>query len=299
MSQRSLPRRLIVGVDGSTQSHTALRWAAREAALRKVPLTLVHVQPVGLLSWGYGYATEPLVQDYAKLQEREGQRILADATRIVGETTSGAGPLEIHKELMFSSPVPTLIDLSKDADMIVVGCRGHGAWGRALLGSVSTGLVHHAHCPVAVIHDEPSPPPDVAAPVVVGIDGSPASELATAIAFDEAAMRAVELVALHSWADFGWPAYDGPTPWFDLRAEAEETLAERLAGWHERYPDVSVRQVVTPDEPARHLVEEASSAQLLVVGSHGRGGFAGMMLGSVSSAVVHAAHIPVIVARQP
>jgi nucleotide-binding universal stress UspA family protein len=298
MAQRALPRRIVVGVDGSTPSHTALRWAAREAALRKVPLTLVHVLPVGLFRWGYGYATEPLVQDFTKLQEEEGQRILADATRVVRETTADNSPVEIHTELMFSSPVPTLIDLSKDADMMVVGCRGHGAWGRAVLGSVSTGLVHHAHCPVAVIHDEPSQLPDVAAPVVVGIDGSPASELATAIAFDEAALRAVELVAMHSWADFSWPAYEGRTCWFDLRAEAEEILAERLAGWTERYPNVSVRRVVTPDEASRHLVEEAESAQLLVVGSHGRGGFAGMMLGSVSTAVVHASHTPVIVARQ-
>lgn len=72
MSQRSLQRRLIVGVDGSSHSQTALRWAAREASLRKVPLTLVHVQPIGLLRWGYGYATEPLVQDLPKLQEEEG-----------------------------------------------------------------------------------------------------------------------------------------------------------------------------------------------------------------------------------
>ena len=188
MSPRSLPRGLIVGVDGSAQSDTALRWAAREAMLRRAALTLVHVLPL-LPDWSHGYAMALLPYDSGRLQEEQGRRVLAEATRIVGETTSGAGPLEIHKELMFSSPVPTLIDLSKDADMIVVGCRGHGAWGRALLGSVSTGLVHHAHCPVAVIHDEPSPPPDVAAPVVVGIDGSPASELATAIAFDEASMR--------------------------------------------------------------------------------------------------------------
>jgi nucleotide-binding universal stress UspA family protein len=293
MSQRSLPRGLVVGVDGSAQSYTALRWAVDEAKLRKVALTVVHVLP-WLPDSGYGYVMAPLPQDYGQLQEAQGQRILAEAVRVVGDITANSGPVELHTELLFSSPVPTLIDLSKDADMVVVGCRGHGAFLRRMLGSVSTGLVHHAHCPVAVIHDEASPPPDVAAPVVVGIDGSPASESATAIAFDEASLRKVELVALHSWADFSWPAMD--TRFF--RAQAEETLAERLAGWGDRFPDVSVRRVVTADEPARHLVEEAESAQLVVVGSHGRGGFAGMLLGSVSSAVVHAAHIPVIVARQ-
>jgi nucleotide-binding universal stress UspA family protein len=294
MSQRSLPRGLVVGVDGSAQSHTALRWAAREAKLRKVALTLVHVLPVELPGWGYGYATAPLLQDYGRLQEEQGHRILAAAVRVVGDITANSGPVELRTELLFSRPVPTLIDLSKDADMVVVGCRGHGAFGRALLGSVSTGLVHHAHCPVAVIHDEAGPPPDVAAPVVVGIDGSPASELATAIAFDEASWRGVELVAVHSWADFSWPGMDTPF----LRADAEQILAERLAGWCDRYPDVSVRRVVTADLAARHLLEEAESAQLVVVGSHGRGGFAGMLLGSVSSGVVHAARNPVIVARQ-
>ena len=170
---------------------------------------------------------------------------------------------------------------------------------RLLLGSVSSGLVHHAHCPVAVIHDEnPLMPHPSQAPVLVGIDGSPASESATAIAFDEASRRGVELVALHAWSDtevFEFPGLDRSA----IKSAAEEPLAERLAGWQERYPDVKVHRIVVCDRPAHQLVEQSESAQLVVVGSHGRGGFAGMLLGSVSTAVVHSARIPVIVARRP
>jgi len=92
---------------------------------------------------------------------------------------------------------------------------------------------------------------------------------------------------------FEFPGAD----WSALQSGAEETLSERLAGWQERYPDVLVRRVVVADRPAHQLLEQAQSAQLLVIGSHGRGGFAGMVLGSVSTAVINAARMPVLVAR--
>jgi nucleotide-binding universal stress UspA family protein len=132
---------------------------------------------------------------------------------------------------------------------------------------------------------------------VLGIDGSPASELATAIAFDEASRRGVELIAVHAWCDAD--VSDIPSiEWSAQQAVGEEALAERLAGWPERYPDVVVDRRIVFDRPARHLLDAAESSQLVVVGSHGRGGFSGMLLGSVSTAVAQAAHVPVIVARQ-
>ena len=158
--------------------------------------------------------------------------------------------------------------------------------------------MHHAHCAVAVIHDAELPATTPTnAPVVLGVDGSQASEKATAIAFDEASRRGVGLVAVHTWNDAAVLDFPG----FDIaqfRQSAHEVLAERLAGWQERYPDMPVERVVAWDRPAPQLLLQSERAQLLVVGSHGRGGFAGMLLGSVSSAVVNGAKVPVVVARQ-
>jgi nucleotide-binding universal stress UspA family protein len=192
--------------------------------------------------------------------------------------------------------VRALIDASRDAWMIVAGGQGLGALGRLLLGSVTAGLIHHAHCPVAVIHADEDAVPPSDAPVLVGIDGSPASEAAIALAFDEADRRGVDVVALHAWSDVGICPILG-MDWRDSEAEGQEILAERLAGWHERYPDVCVKRVIVCDKPSRWLLEEAEQAQLVVVGSRGRGGFAGMLLGSVSSHVAQSATVPVIVAR--
>lgn len=277
---------IVVGVDGSSLSNAAVRWAACEATMRKAPLTLVH-------------AAAPAADDWSEVTARS---VLADAVEIVKSASDDCSRVQIDTELIPDAPVPALANVSAKADMIVVGSRGHGAVARLLLGSVAAGLVHRADCPVAVIHDEgPSPRQG---PVLVGIDGSPVSELATAIAFDEASWRATELVALHAWTDAEVPDLPSRewtgltrTSWTALQSAADETLAERLAGWRERYPDVTVRREVVVNRPAQHLLERAESAQLVVVGSHGRGGFAGMMLGSVGTAVMHAIRTPVIVAR--
>ena len=289
---------IIVGVDGSPVSLVAVDWAAHTAALRGVALKLVHVlnPPVVM-----AFPEVPMPSGYLQWQEDAGRSLLATAVKTAEEAAlaagTGARPITVTTEMVSGSSVPALAELSGQAQMIVVGCRGRGALVRGLLGSVSTGVVHHATCPVAVVHDEdPLIPHPSKAPVVVGLDGSPASERAVEIAYEEASFRGVDLVAVHAWSDSGVLEFPG-VDWSVLQAEAEETLAERLAGWGERYPDVLVRRVVVADRPAHQLLEQAQTAQLLVVGSHGRGGFAGMVLGSVSTAVVNAARMPVIVAR--
>jgi nucleotide-binding universal stress UspA family protein len=232
---------IAVGVDGSPPSKVAVDWAAREASLRGLPLTLVHVIPSSLTRMWPQVPTPPELREWHELN---GHEILRQARQVAEDATRRRNGIDVSSHIVTGNASATLIDLSKEAAMIVVGCRGLGAIGRRLMGSVSWGVVHHAHCPVAVIHDEdPLMPTPAVAPVVVGIYGSPASEAATALAFEEASRRGVELVAVHAWSDFAVAELPG-VEWSDLATQAEEALAERLAGWQERYPDVAVRRVV-------------------------------------------------------
>jgi nucleotide-binding universal stress UspA family protein len=290
---------IVVGVDGSASSAAAVRWAAQEAQSRNIPLLVVAVlAPIAPV--GGPWPAVPVPEDYERAQQSESQAIVDAAVQAAASVSDGH-PLQVNGEVVLGPVVANLVDMSKRAEMMVVGCRGEGSVSRALLGSVSSGLVHHAHCPVAVIHAEELP--SAQAPVVVGIDGSPTSDLATAIAFDEASRRGVDLVALHAWSDMGpiefASANWAPIEWRNIKDAEEEVLSERLAGYSQRYPDVTVRKIVVSDRPGPRLVEKAGEAQLLVLGSHGRGGFPGMLLGSVCNAVVNSAQIPVIIARLP
>ena len=279
---------ILVGVDGSPSSVAAVEWAARSAALHNLPLGLIHVLAPQVVMT---FPETPMPPGYTEWQREQSERHLREAVTRAGEL---APEQSIEAQTIVGSTVPTLVDMSREAVRLVVGSRGHGRLRRSLLGSVSSSLVRHAHCPVAVIHE--THPHSADAPVVVGIDGSPVSEAATGLAFEEASLRGVELVAVYAWHDTGMLDFPG----IDMAAMASDgelALAERLAGWHERYPDVTVRRVVVGDRPADQLVERSQEAQLVVVGSHGRGGFTGMLLGSVSLAVVQSAHSPVLVVR--
>lgn len=292
MSERTGKHGILVCVDGSAASHAAVAWATQEAIMRQLPITVMHAIAPVVVGWPVGQ----MYADMTEWQQENGQHVVEEARKTLTANLGDSTPPEIHTQMVFSGVLPALIEASRDAWMIVVGSQGMGALGRLLLGSVTTGLIHHAHCPVAVIHTDEGAPPDSNASVLLGIDGSPASEAATALAFDEASRRGAGLVALHAWSDVGVFPMLG-MDWRDSEAKGQEVLAERLAGWQERYPDVRVKRLLFCDKPSRWLLQESENARLVVVGSHGRGGFRGMLLGSVSSAVAQSVRVPVIVVR--
>lgn len=174
MSSQARRSNVLVGVDGSAASDAAVRWAAGEATLRKLPITLIHVVAPTLAS-----STEGPTGTITQRQEGQARQILESARRIVDELAAQRSA-QVRSEMQYAGVVPTLVAASNEAQMIVVGRRGLGAFGH-LLGSVSFSLIQHAHGPVAVVHDPESTRHQIREdePVLVGIDGSPASEAAT------------------------------------------------------------------------------------------------------------------------
>jgi nucleotide-binding universal stress UspA family protein len=289
MASHSTKYGILVGVDGSAQSDAAVNFATRESVMRDLPLTLMHVvEPVP------DWASRAEQSRIAHVWEVNARDVIEHAHKTALASLTSPVALDLRTETVCSPVVPMFVVASTDAQMVVLGSHGMTPLNRFLLGSVSNSAVHHAHCPVAVIHDDGAA--EHAGPVLVGVDGSPASEAAIALAFDEASRRGVSLVALHAWSDVGVFPILG-MDWRDYETRGAQVLAERLAGYQQDYPDVQVRQRLVCDKPARWLIEESRDAQLVVVGSRGRGGFHGMVLGSVSCALAQLAQAPLIVVR--
>jgi nucleotide-binding universal stress UspA family protein len=289
-------RSVVVGVDGSESALHAVRWAAREAERRGAPLRLVNV--CHLMPVRHPREISPPA-DYQAAVLEQGRHWLAEASAAAHDAVPG---LPVVTDLRTGIAADMLVAESRSAQLLVLGSRGLGGFTSMLVGSVAVALSAHGHCPVVVMHSatEDGTPP-VHGPVVVGVDGSELSDAALTFAFEAAAARGVPLVALHTWLDVNaagaWAVLPGTIDWEWLQQEEEKLLAERLVAWRDKFPGVEVRPLVVRDRPDRALLEHAAGAQLIVVGSRGRGTVAGMGLGSVSQTLLHHAECPVAVAR--
>jgi nucleotide-binding universal stress UspA family protein len=281
---------MLVAVEGSAESEAAVRWAADEAMMRQLPITLMHVIVPIVVTWPIKH----LEADYRRWQEDHAKLVIDLAVQILEAATAGSG-VAVQTEVRHGGAAAMLIGASKNATMTVAGSRGLGGIGAGFLGSVSRGLLHHARCPVAVVRASDESVTSEA-PVLLGVDGSPASEAATALAFDEASRRGVGLVAMHAWSDVV-PVTTVRSERSEFEQEGCEVVAGHLAGCRAQYPDVDVQIRIVRDRPAQCLIEASARAQLVVLGCRGRGGFTRTLLGSVSTTVAESSKTPVIVVR--
>ncbi|WP_326834935.1 universal stress protein [Amycolatopsis rhabdoformis] len=279
---------IVVGVDGSDQALEAVRWAAAEAASRSLPLRAVSAVDPAI---AVATAGPPVVLEAVDSIEQVAQADLEKAALLARETAD----VTADTEYLPNSAVPVLVEQSKNASLLVLGATGRGGYVGMVLGSTAVSVVAHSECPVVVVRPAAEP----AGPVVVGVDGSETSLGALAAAFDEAARRRTPLVAVHSWfdSDYLLVARHGA---LERELEAQEqtqVLVESLEGWQEKYPGVAVQRVAVRDQPRHQLLDWSRKAQLVVVGSRGRGGFTGLVLGSTSQALIQHASCPVMVVR--
>ncbi|HEX6872631.1 MAG TPA: universal stress protein [Micromonosporaceae bacterium] len=282
---------VVVGTDGSECSLAAVALAARMAAERHRTLRVVHafIWPELRVPLGPPPSGPP---DSGLANQAD--EIMADA---VAAANKAEPELNVTGEVVDGAPAPVLLREARNATMVVLGDRGLGGFTGLLVGSVAVQLAAHAPCPVVVYRGEPAP----GRGILIGVDGSQQSDAALAFAFEEAALRGVELTALHAYTH---PVSAGPGDMLPLvydadQLESEETalLNEALREHRTRYPQVPVQARVVRDRASRALTRASQEASLVVVGSRGRGGFAGLLLGSVSQAVLHHAACPVAIVR--
>jgi len=265
-------RAIVVGTAGIDSGNTAVAWAAREARLRRRALHIVHV-----LEWNPAEARDAGNDTYVERVWGSSTATTAAATRCARDI---APEVDVTADTVIGHPAERLLELARDAELLVVGHRGRGGFAGLRLGSVGQRVAAHAACPVAVVRGLPA----ADGPVVAGVDDSPAADTVLETAFTTAAARAAGLTIVRSFA----AERDG----------AEHVLVrDQLAPWREKFPDVPVETLLTQEGVARALVGASSSAQLVVVGSRGRGAIRGALLGSTGLHLLQHAGCPVLVAH--
>jgi nucleotide-binding universal stress UspA family protein len=286
-------RPVVVGIDLSGTGNLALEWAATEAVRLGRPLTILHAyEPAAYPAVRAGVPGGTVVAD---LDETLKDVALHTATHCADRIRQAHPGLEVRTLSPVGPAGATLVEASRDAELVVVGARGRGALKGMLFGSVSTHVCAHSHAPVIVVREAASRSLEDAR-VVVGVDGSETSQAALAFAYAQASSRGQGLTIAHTWQ------FDGDEPsvaWgIDVEQLGEQersVVAEAVAGFREQYPDVDVRRHVTQGDPVKELGRLSENACLLVVGTHGRGTVSGWLKGSVSQPLLRAAHCPVAV----
>ncbi|WP_046468889.1 universal stress protein [Allosalinactinospora lopnorensis] len=299
MERASEPRWVIVGVDGSDSSRYALEWSAYQASLHDLGLRIVaaaspaepHRSFGGLVRYGStAGAIEPdearSLLEYARDRVRRIFPDLAVETRLARRRAGRA--------LLSEASRP-------EAALVVVGSRGLSGLAAAFFGSVGVELAAHSPVPVVVLPKTHEVAEGIKGRIIAGVDGSGPGRRVAEFAFAQASRRGTEVVAVCAWqpmAAFGSSMGPVPPEVFDdgaVASAARRLLDSELADLRPRYPDVAVAVRAVRAHPVVALLEESTPADLIVVGSRGRGGVTGLLLGSVSQSVLHNAHSPVAV----
>jgi len=286
--------RILVGVDGTEGSVEALRWAAHEAARRDWPLHVVTCAelPVAVEAGmiGTGAITGSAMESIVEEKEAINQRAVTLARSF------GLG-VEVSGETVLGAPAYALVGASQPDDIVVIGATSHPGRLTDVLGSVATVVAHRAKCPVVVVHGSERKDAAIGR-VAVGVDGSPGSDAALEWAVEEAMRCNAELVLVHGWI---YPYVGNRTsvsePRDEMRLDAMRTLEASAQKVHRIAPAVRCHSIITEESPAKAIIDAAKTADLLVVGSRGHGGFAALLLGSVSRTVLQHSPIPVAVIR--
>lgn len=279
MSSHHQPARdaVTVGIDGSGGDRSAIAWALRVAQAHHLPVRLLHAHP---------HAYDLTVSDRIRSAAALAKSLNPDVTVRTVATTGQA--LEV------------LLEESARTRMLVVAPHAGGPLDGFGRGTTAP-LAAVADCPVVAVPRTPRRGGNEHGPVVVGVDGSTVSEAPLAFAFEHAAAVGAELTAVHCWQDGGGDTASGRLDgigWEPVLEAEQRVLAERLAGWQERYPQVVVHRAVAHGRPARALIVRAATAQLLIVGSSGRAGLSGLLHGSTSQALLYESPCPLAIVRR-